>query len=67
LLAAHGLVAITDEAEVLPTGKMARGKAAILAASEEVKLCVGKAKMIGTWLGQAGETVTVMQMWGIRP
>jgi hypothetical protein len=38
-----------------------------LAASDEVKACVGKAKMVGTWFAEAGDVVTVFQSWGVRP
>jgi hypothetical protein len=66
-LSAHALIALTEDAALIPSGKMARGKAPILAASEEVKACVGKAKMVGAWFAEAGDVVTVFQMWGVRP
>jgi hypothetical protein len=66
-LSAHSLITLTDEGALVPSGKMARGKAPILAASEEVKACVSKAKMVGAWFAVAGDAVTVFQMWGVRP
>ncbi len=66
-LSAHALVTITDAAALIPAGKLGRGKTPILAASEDVKACVGKAKMVGAWFAGAGNTVTIFQMWGIRP
>jgi len=66
-LSAHSLITLTNDAALVPSGKMARGKAPILAASEEIKTCVGKAKMVGAWFAEAGDVVTVFQMWGVRP
>jgi Family of unknown function (DUF6521) len=66
-LSAHGLITVTDEGAIVPAGAMARGKASILAASADVKTCVGKAKMVGAWFAEAGDAVTVYQMWGVRP
>jgi hypothetical protein len=66
-LSTYGLVSITDEARITATGKLGRGKAPILAASEEVKTCVAKAKMVGAWFAEAGDAVTIYQMWGVRP
>jgi hypothetical protein len=66
-LSTHGLIAITDEAALILAGSMARGKAPLLAASANVKACVGKAKMVGAWFAEAGDAVTVYQMWGVRP
>jgi hypothetical protein len=67
LLSAHALINVTDDAALIPSGKMGRGKAPILAASEEVKACVGKAMMVGAWFAGAGDVATVFQMWGVRP
>lgn len=66
-LSAHSLIAVTADAALVPSGKMARGKAPVLAASEEVKACVSKAKMVGAWFAEGGDVVTVFQMWGVRP
>lgn len=66
-LSSFGLVSVTDDARITPAGKLGRGKAPILAASEEVKACVSKAKMVGAWFAGAGDAVTVFQMWGVRP
>lgn len=66
-LSAHGLITITDGGTLVLAGNMARGKAPLLAASADVKACVGKAKMVGTWFAEAGDAVTVYQMWGVRP
>ncbi len=66
-LSAHGLITITDGGALVPAGNMARGKAPLLAASAAVKACVGKARMVGTWFAEAGDAVTVYQMWGVCP
>ncbi|MFO0814087.1 MAG: three component ABC system middle component [Gemmatales bacterium] len=66
-LSTHGLISITDAADIRAEGKLERGKAPILAASEEVKACVSRAKMVGAWFASAGDAVTVYQMWGVRP
>ncbi len=67
LLSTNSLIRLTDEGALVPSGKLSRGKAPILAASEEVKVCVSKAKMVGVWFAEAGDIVTVFQMWGVRP
>jgi hypothetical protein len=67
LLSAHALITLTDDGALILSGKMGRGKTPILTASEEVKACVGKAKMVGAWFAGAGDVVTVFQMWGVRP
>ena len=49
------------------TGKLGRGKAALLDNSEEMKDSQTKAKFVGRWFASAGELATVFQMWGVCP
>lgn len=66
-LAAHGLVTLTDDATLVVSGNLGRGKAPILRGSEQVKECVAKARMVGGWFAGGGDAATVFQMWGVRP
>lgn len=35
--------------------------------SGEARECAGRARMVGGWLGRAGDAATVFALWGIRP
>ncbi|MBX9579947.1 MAG: hypothetical protein K2X87_06525 [Gemmataceae bacterium] len=64
---ARGLLAFTDDGRLVAAGKLARGKAAVLALSESLKATVQKAGLVGKWFAEAGEPADVYQMWNVRP
>lgn len=66
-LSVRGLLAVTDDAALTVAGKLGRGKASIMDASEELRICVGRSKMVGAWFAAAGDAATIFQMWGVRP
>ncbi len=39
----------------------------IRALSDEARECVMRARFVGKWLEEAGETHTAMAFWGVRP
>lgn len=66
-LAARGTVRFAEGGAVQSAGKLSRGRSALEEGSAEVKLCLQKAKLVGKWFALAGDTATVLQMWGVRP
>ena len=56
-----------DGGTLLATGKLGKGKAALLERSSTMKASVQKAKLVGKWFAEAGEPATVFHMWGVRP
>lgn len=36
-------------------------------ASDEVKVCVKKAELVGKWFANSGDYTTVMALWGVAP
>ena len=66
-LGVRGQLHVGGEGTVTVTGKLGRGKAALLDNSEEMKDSLTKAKFVGRWFASAGEPATVFQMWGVCP
>lgn len=66
-LGVRGQLHVGGEGTVTVTGKLGRGKAALLDNSEEMKSSLTKAKFVGRWFASAGEPATVFQMWGVCP
>jgi hypothetical protein len=63
--AANELLEFSDEAEILIRRK--RLRLPNWPNDSEPTSCLDRARFLGRWLSQAGNTATVFAMWGVRP
>jgi len=59
------LIRISDDG--LLASNMKRLKKLSWPKTSESSLCVGKARFVGRWFSLAGDTATILAMWGVRP
>jgi glycosyltransferase involved in cell wall biosynthesis len=59
-LSRHRKVELGEDASLTPAGQLGRGKSRLTDRSEDVKTCVRKARLIGKWFAEAGETGTIL-------
>lgn len=64
--AGNGLFAVTDEG--IRAAPRPRSMTSFeRGATEEVRECLKKARLVGRWFARAGSAATVMTLWGVAP
>lgn len=61
------LAFIDDGGLVIGAKPLVVGKKFEDAVTEDVRDCIGAARMLGRWLAKAGATSTIMAAWGVKP